>query len=119
MNSIKYIILFLFVIVAKSLFAQNNLINVTGKIVEDISSEPVPFATVLIQDPETNQNITGTTSDEEGSFILQVASSKFSVEVSFIGFENMMISEFSIIGDKADLGVIRLKKLVPSWTRLS
>ncbi|UCE92825.1 MAG: TonB-dependent receptor [Flavobacteriaceae bacterium] len=111
MNSIKYIILFLFVVVANSLFAQNNLINVTGKIVEDISSEPVPFATVLIQDPETNQNITGTTSDEEGSFILQVASSEFSVEVSFIGFENMMISEFSIIGDKADLGVIRLKKI--------
>ena len=111
MRSIKYLILFLFVAMANSLLAQNNAITVTGKIVEEINAEPVPFATVLIQDSETNQNITGTTSDEEGRFMLRATNSQFRVEVSFIGFENITISEFSIDGDRADLGVITLKKI--------
>ncbi|WKK65713.1 TonB-dependent receptor domain-containing protein [Lutimonas zeaxanthinifaciens] len=111
MSSVKYMILVLFVAAVNSLLAQNNAITVTGKIVEEINEEPVPFATVLIRDSESNENITGTTSDEEGKFILQAASSKFSLEISFIGFENMIVSEFAIEGGEAKLGVIRLKKI--------
>ena len=80
-------ILLLIAALANSLFAQNDAITVSGQIVEKASGQPIPFATVLIQDSETNQNITGTSSDFDGNFTLQVESSEFWVEVSFIGFE--------------------------------
>ena len=111
MNSIKYLMLFVLVTMTCTLSAQTTSITVTGKVVEKISKESVPFATVLIQESETNQNITGTTTDEDGTFTMQVAKSKFSVEVSFIGFETLTINEFSVAGDIVDLGVISLEKI--------
>lgn len=111
MVPLRNFILILLAVFSAPLFAQTDAITVSGKIVEKIDREPIPFATVLIQDSETNQNISGTTSDEEGNFTLQVASSKFKVEVSFIGFESVTIAEFSVDGDTADLGVIVLEKV--------
>lgn len=111
MIPLRNFILILLAVFSAPLFAQTDAITVSGKIVEKIDREPIPFATVLIQDSETNQNISGTTSDEEGNFTLQVASSKFKVEVSFIGFESVTIAEFSVDGDTADLGVIVLEKV--------
>lgn len=111
MIPLRNFILILLAVFSAPLFAQTDAITVSGKIVEKIDREPIPFATVLIQDSETNQNISGTTSDEEGNFTLQVASSKFKVEVSFIGFESVTITEFSVDGGTADLGVIVLEKV--------
>lgn len=111
MVPLRNFILILLAVFSAPLFAQTDAITVSGKIVEKIDREPIPFATVLIQDSETNQNISGTTSDEEGNFTLQVASSKFKVEVSFIGFESVTITEFSVDGGTADLGVIVLEKV--------
>ena len=111
MNSIKYLILFLFVAVANPLWAQSNSITITGKIVEKINQEPVPFATVLIQELNSSQNISGTTSDEEGQFTVEVNRSDFRVEVSFIGFETLNIDQVTIENDMVDLGLISLEKV--------
>lgn len=111
MNSTKYIMLFMLIALANPLFAQTNSITVTGKIVEKVSGEIVPFTTVLIQEAESNKNITGTTSDEEGGFSLQVTSTEFWVEVSFIGFETLSITDFNIVDGQVDLGLIALEKV--------
>ncbi len=104
-------ILLLIAALANSLFAQNDAITVSGQIVEKASGQPIPFATVLIQDAETNQNITGTSSDFDGNFTLQVESSEFWVEVSFIGFETLAIREIAVQGNAANLGVISLENV--------
>lgn len=96
---------------AAPLFAQTDAITVSGQIVDKSNGEPIPFATVLIQDAETNQNITGTSSDFDGNFTVKVAATNFWVEVSFIGFENFEIRDISVNGGTADLGKIALEKV--------
>ena len=105
------LIFFLLTALTSPLLAQTNSITVSGKIVEKENNEPIPFATVVIRDAQSNQNLTGTTSDEEGQFYLQLANSNFLVEVSFIGFESLIVSDFSIEGDEVDLGVLALEKV--------
>jgi len=107
----KTLFLLLMALWAAPLFAQTNSITVSGQIVDKSSGEPIPFATVLIQEDETNQNITGTTSDFDGNFTVKVAAVNFWVEVSFIGFENVEIRDISVNGGTADLGQIALEKV--------
>lgn len=107
----RFLILLLFTALVNTLIAQTDAITVSGQIVEKASGEPIPFATVLIQDSETNQNITGTSSDFDGNFTLQVESTEFWVEVSFIGFETMAIREIPVQGKAANLGVISLENV--------
>ena len=103
------LILLFFVTVTSPLSAQAQSVSVNGKIVDKSNGEAIPFATVVIRDSETNQNITGATTDEEGNFFLRVATTSFYVEVSFIGYDNRVIRDISLQGDVADLGVIELE----------
>jgi len=107
----KTLFLLLMALWAAPLLAQTDVIVVSGQIVDKSSGEPIPFATVLIQEDETNQNITGTTSDFDGNFTVKVAAVNFWVEVSFIGFENVEIRDISVNGGTADLGQIALEKV--------
>jgi outer membrane receptor protein involved in Fe transport len=111
MTPLRNFILILMAVLTVPLFAQTDAITVTGKVIDKSDEQPIPFATVLIQDSETNQNITGASSDDEGNFTLQVAASNFRVEVSFIGFETVTLSDFTVSGGIADLGVIGLEKV--------
>ncbi len=107
----KHFFLLLMTVWIGPLFAQTDAITVTGQIVEKENGQPIPFATVLIQDAETNQNITGSTSDFDGNFSVKVAATEFFVEVSFIGFENVTVKEFDVAGGTVNLGKIPLAKV--------
>jgi len=107
----KNIFLLLMAFWAAPLFAQTDVIAVSGQIVDKSNGEPIPFATVLIQDAETNQNITGASSDFDGNFTIKVAATKFWVEVSFIGFENFEVRDIPVNGGTVDLGKIALEKV--------
>jgi len=107
----KNIFLLLMALWTAPLLAQTDAITVAGQIVDKSSGEPIPFATVLIQDAETNQNITGTSSDFDGNFTVKVEAVNFWVEVSFIGFENVEITDIPVNGRTADLGEIALDKV--------
>lgn len=61
------------------LYAQNH--NVTGSIYDLKSGEPIPFATVKV----INEN-TGTTSDENGYYILKLNNGLHKVVFSYIGY---------------------------------
>ncbi|MEO9571897.1 MAG: TonB-dependent receptor [Polaribacter sp.] len=88
--------------------AQNSIIKITGKLIEDTTLQPVPFATVVIKDRATNKLIFGTTSDDEGLFSITTSKTNFYVEVSFIGFETKTIKTFKIVKGKLDFGKIIL-----------
>lgn len=64
--------------------------RITGKVVEAINNQPVPFATIAIEGTTT-----GTFSDAEGNFILEnVAPGTYNLSVSFVGFKKKMIFEY-------------------------
>lgn len=92
------------------LFSQNDAIEITGKVVESVNREPVEFATVLIADKGAETAITGVTTDENGVFTIETAASGFYVQVSFIGFETQVITDFEVTDGTIDLGTIVLSE---------
>lgn len=100
--------LIVFVLMAGHLFAQQNSIEISGKLVDKQSQQPIEYATVMVLDPNTGQAITGTTTETDGSFVVQADSEQFYVEISFIGFSTQSIKDITILEGKADLGTIAL-----------
>lgn len=96
------------ILIPSLLFAQKSGIEITGKVVESASRQPVEFATVLIADSGTEAAITGVTTDVDGAFRIETAASGFYVQVSFIGFETLVITDFQVVDGTIDLGTIVL-----------
>jgi len=91
-----------------SVLAQESSVVVSGKVVEGKGNKAVEFATVMLSDPQNKVPITGTTTNIEGEFELQVSTKNFYVEVRFIGYQNTIIEDFKVIDGRVDLGMIVL-----------
>lgn len=101
--------LFLFALLFTSgLYAQDKSILISGSVLELGSQQPIEFATVMVGDSETQQPITGATTDIDGKFSIEINNPNFYVEVSFIGFAKRTIKDFSVVDGKVDLGEILL-----------
>ena len=103
-NSIYVILL---ILSSSFAIAQQN-IEVIGKLVEEETSQPIPYATVVIKNKSTNKNITGVITDDSGNFIITTTKPNFYVEISFMGFETKTITEFIVTNRKVNLGTIKL-----------
>jgi len=99
-----------FVLVANSLFAQNKSIEVTGTVLDDQTQQPIEFATIMLQNRETEEAITGTTTNSDGTFSVATNAQDFVVEISFIGFVAQTVKEISVVNGKVDLGTISLSE---------
>ncbi|WP_246109047.1 outer membrane beta-barrel family protein [Seonamhaeicola algicola] len=101
-------LLCLFFCVSVMAFTQNKTIDITGKVLELSSKQPVNYASVIIVDAKTKKNINGTTTHDDGTFNLSTNSSKFHIEISFIGYKTKVINEFIIKNNSINLGTIFL-----------
>ncbi|MCH2193719.1 outer membrane beta-barrel family protein [Kordia sp.] len=88
---------------------ENTEITITGTVVES-NNVPVAFATVLIADRDTQKPITGATTNEKGQFSFTTSTTNFYIEVSFIGFKNKKIKNFTIQNNRIDLDKIVLSE---------
>ena len=70
-----------------SAFAQNKVITVSGRVVEEDTKEPVEMATVqLLALPDSTQ-AAGITTQKQGAFTLpKVKAGKYVLKISYIGF---------------------------------
>ena len=88
--------------------AQNLTQTIQGKIIDESSQEPLPFATVLIKN--TNPVI-GTTSDLDGNFFLKnVPIGRYDIEISYIGYEAIIMPEIVVTSAKIVILNIGLKE---------
>ncbi|MCB0536233.1 MAG: carboxypeptidase-like regulatory domain-containing protein, partial [Bacteroidetes bacterium] len=78
---IVYLLIFLFPIIS---FGQ----IISGKIIDRISAEPIPYANILIKDSHS-----GTVSNEDGEFEISVVKSKNEIKlvISVIGYKTAQI----------------------------
>jgi hypothetical protein len=71
-------------------YSQNSIIR--GKVYNEVNNEPIPFANVVIQGTTI-----GTTTDIDGKFELKdLTPNLYNVIVSYLGFENKLISEVQV-----------------------
>lgn len=81
---------------------------ISGQIVESGNSAPIEFATIMLTDKATNEMITGSTSDQDGKFLVSTDKKDFKINISFIGFKELVIEDYTIDGNKIALGTIQL-----------
>lgn len=91
-------------------WAQKETITIKGIVVEEFGGQPIAFATVLISDNETRKPITGTTTLDDGSFILEINTSNFYIEVSFLGYQTKTFGLPPTQNKTLDLGTISLSE---------
>ena len=104
----KYLQTLILIIFANFLFAQDQKIEIVGKVVERGSQQAIEFATVMIKDKNSEKLITGITTGIDGTFTVETNTTEFYVEVSCIGLEHKIITDFAVAGGKVDLGIIAL-----------
>ncbi|MCH4823578.1 TonB-dependent receptor [Gramella lutea] len=84
--------------------------QISGTVIDRELKEPIPYATVIINDAEGNL-VTGVTTEEDGSFIIPgVRAGKYDFRVQFIGYKTF---SKEIVLDrnntKINLGVIEME----------
>ncbi|WP_196890683.1 outer membrane beta-barrel family protein [Aureivirga marina] len=107
---VTHMLFFVFVIFGiQQSIAQKGNIQIVGKVVEEANQEPIAFATIIVKDKTTNENITGTTTSDDGTFEILSNNPNFYIEISFMGFTTKTIKNYSTNNKQADLGKIVLK----------
>nr|WP_319271474.1 TonB-dependent receptor [uncultured Draconibacterium sp.] len=102
----KVVLLLLLFGLPVSMFAQNAA--VTGKVVDAVSNEPLPFVNVLVSGT-TN----GTVTDETGHFEFRNLTPGFiRIEASFVGYKNAISSEVEVNNASTHFIEILLEKSV-------
>ncbi len=90
---IKNLITFLFVLISTLLIGQTG--TVRGTIIDDSNGETVPFANIFVAETQT-----GTTSDLDGAFVLELAPGSYSIEFSFIGYSSLTVNDVVVVADE-------------------
>ncbi|HEY4650593.1 MAG TPA: outer membrane beta-barrel family protein [Pontibacter sp.] len=80
--------------------------KISGTVLDADTKSPVEFATVALLSVSTGKPIDGTMADDKGRFTLsKVGAGKYKLLVSFIGYEQKTLSEFTIKSDNEDLNL--------------
>ncbi len=92
------------------LMAQTPNIIVHGRVVESNNNLPIEFATAILKSTVGDEVLSGTTTDERGVFEMIANTADFQIEISFIGFVVQVISDFEVVNNKVELGIITLEE---------
>ena len=100
--------IFLLLLSEISVSGQSGIIR--GKIVDRITNEAIPFATIAI-----SESTSGSISDEAGIFeISGLAAGLYNLEASFIGYESLTVFEIQVTPSRPAFVEIQLKESVTS-----
>ena len=62
-------------------------VTITGTVIDGEFNEPLPFANVLISETGT-----GSTTDFDGKFILEIAPGNYTLVFSFVGYQTQQVT---------------------------
>ena len=98
----------LFLLFHNTYYAQQPTQSIRGNITDLYSHEAVAFATIIIQNTDP---VVGTISNDEGYFELKdIPVGRYNIQVSFIGYEPVIIREVQVISAKETIIDIQLKE---------
>ena len=89
--------LFILIFTSVTTFSQH---SISGKIVDD-QNQPLPFANIVLYKVNSKENPKGATSNDKGEYLINnVASGKYRLEISMLGFETHKVNEFELNSNK-------------------
>jgi hypothetical protein len=93
-----------------TLFSQkqnnSNSITISGKVVDTRTNQPLEYATVIINNTET-EKVSGGITDINGEFSIEMPKATYQISVAFISFESAKFPKEKITSNKY-LGIIKL-----------
>lgn len=104
----KNLLVFGLLFITSFVFGQSQPFIIKGQILEGQSNQPIDYATVVIQDKDTDAMVLGTTTENGGLFTLESDNSNVYLLISFIGFETKRIDNLDFQNNTANVGVIYL-----------
>ena len=107
---IKKLFFSILVISSLNVQSQKDAVTVKGTVLDFVSQQPIPYASVVIRDKSTQELIDGVSTDENGFFKMAVLTEKFIIEIRFIGFEDYVKDDYKIVNNTVDLGKIELNE---------
>src|SRR5690606_38907007 len=84
-------------------FAQESTgsqITVTGKVIDADTSEPLEFATLVLQSADDPNVVTGGITNQQGEFEVDAPAGRYNIRVEFISYRPYSINNQSITADK-------------------
>ena len=107
-----YILVFILISFCSTPFYAQDTITILGKVLEGNTNEPVAFANITLVDKDSKNPITGTISEEDGSFSLTTEASNFYIDISFIGYETKTLTDLKIVNGTIDLQTLFLDQVL-------
>ena len=83
-------------------------LTVSGKVIDSESGRPMAYAVVILHNPKDTSKLTGTYTDEKGTFVLKnVKAGRYLISADFIGYRKTFIGPVEIERD-TNIGTISL-----------
>ncbi len=107
MNTLKVeLTTLLFLIFSIAGFAQSGTGSVKGKLIDEISNEPIPFANIIIKGTTK-----GTSTDFDGNYLIEDIQPGFiQLQVSVIGYQPKITGEINVISGRQTNYNIKMEK---------
>jgi len=75
-------------------------LTISGKVIDSESGRPMAYAVVILYDAKDTSRITGTYTDEKGTFALKkVRPGEYLLSADFVGYRKEWIGPFTLKGD--------------------
>jgi len=106
----KYIHLIIFLFITCAFYSQDKgqRATINGKIHDAKTNQPLPYATITLLNLK-DSNFSGTITDNQGGFLLEVPYGNYKVTIQFLSFKPFVINELKI-EDDLDLGVFEIEE---------
>ncbi|HYI77398.1 MAG TPA: TonB-dependent receptor, partial [Chryseolinea sp.] len=108
----RYFLLTLFAlafIAGKSQDPEQEGALITGSIIDE-QKLPIPYGNVAVHNVSDSALVTGGVSDDQGKFQVPVNPGTYFVKISFLSYEEQLISNIVVADSRVDLGIITLKE---------
>ncbi len=115
----RFFIIFLSLIIfTTTLNAQPSSV-IRGQVIDSDTGDPLQSANILVVDPETGEEISGTASNERGMFrIVNLPSGTYSIQVKMLGYENISLENISLNASSPRINLEQIY-LMPTTLSLS
>jgi len=99
MNKLFLTILFtgLFVFTARAQRPEPKQVSITGKVIDQETSEPLEYATISFFNKRQNKIVTGGITDIKGDFNISVPTGMYDISIEYISFKTQTISNRRIV----------------------
>ena len=104
-----FVALFLIGTIQISVWGQSETFIIQGTIIDAASDDPITYATVMVNDKQTQRMLTGTSTEEDGSFRVTTSTTDIVLQISFMGFESKTITDLDFDNGMVSLGAVRLE----------